>query len=95
MCLSIPSKVVVIDEDNMATVDTMGVKRQVSLDLMPEVVEVGDYILIHVGFAMSKIDEAEALRSLETYQEILEAMEESERQQVLEEAENCTNRDSV
>ena len=34
MCLSIPSKIVVIDKDNMATVDTMGIKRQVSLDLM-------------------------------------------------------------
>ena len=95
MCLSIPSKIVVIDEDNIATVDTMGVKRQVSLDLMPDEVGIGDYILIHVGFAMSKIDEAEALQSLETYQEILEAMEESERQQVLEEAENCTNRGNV
>ncbi|MEA3455455.1 MAG: HypC/HybG/HupF family hydrogenase formation chaperone [Campylobacterota bacterium] len=75
MCLSIPSKIVVIDEDNVATVDTMGVKRQVSLDLMPDEVGVGDYILIHVGFAMSKIDEEEALLSLETYRDILEAME--------------------
>jgi len=95
MCLSIPSKIVEIDEDNVATVDTMGVKRKVSLDLMPDEVGVGDYILIHVGFAMSKIDEAEALQSLETYQEILEAMKEEERRQVIEEADSCDNRSSV
>ena len=68
MCLSIPSKVVHIDEHNMATVDTMGVERKVTLDLMSEDVQVGDYILIHIGFAMSKIDEKEALESLELYE---------------------------
>lgn len=78
MCLSIPSKVVAIDENNIATVDTMGVQRQVSLDLMPEPVEIGEYVLIHVGFAMNKIDEAEALSSLQLYQEILEEMAQQE-----------------
>jgi len=95
MCLSIPSKIVVIDEDNVATVDTMGVKRQVSLDLMPDEVGIGDYILIHVGFAMSKIDEAEALQSLEAYQEILEVMEMEERRQVIEADDNCDNRGEI
>ncbi len=92
MCLSIPSKIVEIDEDNMATVDTMGIKRMVSLDLMLDEVGIGDYILIHVGFAMSKIDEAEALQSLELYQEMLEAMEEEERRQVIEDDDNCDSR---
>jgi len=92
MCLSIPSKIVEIDKDNMATVDTMGIKRQVSLDLMADEVGIGDYILIHVGFAMNKIDEAEALQSLETYQEILKIMEEEERRRVIEEDDNCDNR---
>jgi hydrogenase expression/formation protein HypC len=95
MCLSIPSKIVEIDEDNMATVDTMGIKRMVSLDLMPDLVGIGDYILIHVGFAMSKIDEAEALQSLEVYQEMLEAMEEEERRQVIENDDNCESRGEV
>jgi len=92
MCLSIPSKIVEIDEDNIATVDTMGIKRQVSLDLMLDEVDVGDYILIHVGFAMNKIDEEEALQSLEVYQEMLEAMEEDERRQVIEDDDNCDSR---
>ena len=92
MCLSIPSKIVEIDDDNMATVDTMGIKRMVSLDLMLDEVGIGDYILIHVGFAMNKIDESEALQSLEVYKEMLEAMEEDERRQVIENDDNCDAR---
>ena len=89
MCLSIPSKVIKISEDNIATTDTMGIQREVSLDLMADKIEVGDYILIHVGFAMNKIDKEEALASLEVYQEIVDKMEEEDRRQVVEEAENC------
>jgi hydrogenase expression/formation protein HypC len=92
MCLSIPSKVTEIDEDNVATVDTMGVKRQVSLDLMGDEVKIGDYVLIHVGFAMNKIDEEDALESLKVYQEILERMDEEERQRTIEEDDNCPDR---
>lgn len=92
MCLSIPSKVVDIDEYNMATVDTMGIKRHVSLDLMADEINIGDYILIHVGFAMNKIDEEEALQSLEVYREMLEAMEEAERRQLIETDDSCAGR---
>jgi len=74
MCLSIPSKVVEIDENNMATVDTMGVKRQVTLDLIGEPVAVGEYVLIHVGFAMNKISTEEALESIRIYEEIVDQM---------------------
>jgi hydrogenase expression/formation protein HypC len=73
MCLAIPSKVLKITEDNMAEVDTLGVKRVVSLDLMPEPVKEGDYVLIHVGYAMGKIDEKEALESIEVYKQLAEA----------------------
>ncbi len=89
MCLSIPSKVIKIDKNNIATVDTMGIQREVSLDLMPELVEIDDYILIHVGFAMNKIDKAEALVSLALYQEMIDQMEEEERQQAVEESDHC------
>lgn len=92
MCLSIPSKVVEIDEQNMATVDTMGIKRQVSLDLMAEPVQIGEYVLIHVGFAMNKIDEEDALESLKVYREILEIMDEEERQKAIEDGDNCPER---
>ena len=95
MCLSIPSKIVAIDESNLATVDTMGIKRQVSLDLMGDEVGIGDYILIHVGFAMSKIDEKDALESLKLYGEIVAKMEEEERRFLIEEDDNCPNRETL
>ena len=74
MCLSIPSKVVSIDENNFAEVETLGVKRSVSLDLISEPVSVGDYVLIHVGFAMEKIDEEYARESLKLYEQIVADM---------------------
>ena len=75
MCLSIPSKVIEIDENNVATVETLGVTRKVSLDLISEEVNVGEYVLIHVGYAMQKIDTQFALESLEVYQKIAEDMD--------------------
>lgn len=95
MCLSIPSKVVKIDkENNRATVDTMGVSREASLDLMGEdEVKIGDYVLLHIGFIMNKIDEKDALLSLQTYKEIIEAMDEEDRQRAILEADECQNRD--
>ncbi|MDL0105466.1 HypC/HybG/HupF family hydrogenase formation chaperone [Campylobacter vicugnae] len=75
MCLSIPSKVISIDKNNFAIVDTMGVRRGVSLDLIAEPVAVGDYVLIHVGFAMEKIDTQYALESLKIYEQIANDMQ--------------------
>lgn len=96
MCLSIPSKVVKIDtENNVATVDTMGVQRTAGLDLMEEgSVSVGDYVLLHIGFIMNKIDEADALESLSVYREIIEAMEEEERRAFVEADDNCPAREA-
>nr|WP_321266095.1 HypC/HybG/HupF family hydrogenase formation chaperone [uncultured Sulfurimonas sp.] len=94
MCLSIPSKVVKIDKElNMATVDTMGVQRDASLDLMEEgTIAIGDYVLLHIGFVMNKIDEADALDSIELYKEIIEAMNEEDRQMAILEDDECPNR---
>ncbi len=79
MCLAIPSKVIEIDEkQNVAKVDTMGVVREASLDLLPEPVAIGDYVLIHIGYAMNKIDKEDALESLKIYKEILQKMDEEE-----------------
>lgn len=74
MCLSIPSKVISIDENNFAQVETLGVRRGVSLDLIGEPVNIGDYVLIHVGFAMEKIDTEFALESLKIYEQIAQDM---------------------
>ncbi len=91
MCLSIPSKVTKIDkEKNIATVDTMGVTRDASLDLMlNDEVKIGDYVLLHIGFIMNKIDDEDALASLETYKEIIEAMNEEDRQRAILEGDEC------
>ena len=94
MCLSIPSKVVAISEDKtICSVDTMGVKRDASLLMMQdEDIKIGDFVLLHIGFVMNKIDEKEALLSLETYQEILEKLDEVEREEAILNDDNCPNR---
>ena len=93
MCLSIPSKITKIDKEaNMATVDTMGVSREASLDLMEEgSVEVGDYVLIHIGFIMNKIDEVDALLSIEAFEEVLAIMDAEELEKTILESDNCSN----
>lgn len=93
MCLSIPSKVVKIDkEKNIAKVDTMGVSREAGLDLMAEnEVKVGDYVLLHIGFIMNKIDEKDALASIETYKEILEIMDKEELERAILDGDDCPN----
>jgi len=95
MCLSIPSKVVQISEDRTScVVDTMGVKREANLMMMGDEVELGDYVLLHIGFVMNKIDEDEALKSIETYKEILELMDEEQRQRTILESDECENRNN-
>ncbi|GAA8942865.1 HypC/HybG/HupF family hydrogenase formation chaperone [Helicobacter pylori] len=79
MCLAIPSKVIAIN-DNVAILETLGVQREASLDLMGESVKVGDYVLLHIGYVMSKIDEKEALESIELYQEMIAKMNETHEQ---------------
>ncbi len=69
MCLGIPGKVLSI-KDEMAEVDFGGVKRTVSLLLCPEV-KVGDYVLVHVGFAITKLEEEEAKETLKLLEEYL------------------------
>lgn len=76
MCLAIPSKVIAIN-DNVAILETLGVQREASLDLMGESVKVGDYVLLHIGYVMSKIDKKEALESIELYQEMIAKMNET------------------
>ena len=96
MCLSIPSKVVKIDTElNIATVDTMGVQRTAGLDLMEEgSVKIGDYVLLHIGFIMNKIDEEDAMESLRVYQEILEKLDEEDRRQLVLDDDKCANREA-
>ncbi|MEP3429858.1 MAG: HypC/HybG/HupF family hydrogenase formation chaperone [Roseibium sp.] len=63
MCLAIPAKVISVDDDDMATVALEGIKKPVSTALLDEVA-VGDYVLVHVGYALHKLSEEEADRTL-------------------------------
>jgi hydrogenase expression/formation protein HypC len=68
MCLGIPMKIMIINGmDIVAEVD--GVKRNASLMILDEEVAVGDYVVVHAGFAISKLDETEALETLELMRE--------------------------
>ena len=73
MCLAIPSRIVKI-EDGMGTVDVDGVKREVSL-LMIEDPKIGEYVIVHAGFAIKKIDETVAYESLQILKETLALVE--------------------
>ncbi len=68
MCLAIPARIVRID-DQMATIDMEGVRREASLLLLDEA-GVGDYVIVHAGFAIHKIDEREAMESLRLLREM-------------------------
>jgi hydrogenase expression/formation protein HypC len=73
MCLAIPGKIIeIVDEANhIAKVDVGGVKRNVNIGLLErDQVRIGDYVLIHVGFAMSKIDEKAAEETLRLLQDL-------------------------
>jgi len=83
MCLGIPGRIVKIDDATrkLATVDVAGVKRQVNIacivdEAHPVEACVGDWVLIHVGFAMSRIDEAQAAETLKILTELGEAQTE-------------------
>ncbi len=67
MCLAIPSKIVKI-EDNVATIDVDGVQREASL-LLIENPKVGEYVIVHAGFAINKINEEDAMESLKLLRE--------------------------
>lgn len=73
MCLAIPGKIVeIVDEENqIAKVEVGGVRRNVNIGMLDkEDARIGDYVLIHVGFAMSKIDEKEAQETLRLLEEL-------------------------
>ncbi len=74
MCLAIPSKIVEIN-DKMATIDVDGVKREASL-LLIENPLVGEYVIVHAGFAIQKIDEEQALSTLELMRQMVSGVEE-------------------
>lgn len=79
MCLGVPGKVIKILEDSppgmpMGKVDFAGIVKEVCLAYTPEV-QVGDYVVVHVGFALNKVDEAEALEVFDYLKQMEELAE--------------------
>lgn len=74
MCLAIPAKIIKID-DNMGTIDMEGTKREISL-LLLEDPKIGDYVIVHAGFAIQKIDEVAAMESLKVLREMAAMVDE-------------------
>ncbi|MCH5672000.1 HypC/HybG/HupF family hydrogenase formation chaperone [Streptomyces gilvus] len=77
MCLGIPGRVTEVHYDaglRMATVDFGGIRREVCLSCTPEA-DVGSYVIVHVGFAITLVDEAEAERTLEVLRAMAGAVE--------------------
>jgi hydrogenase expression/formation protein HypC len=73
MCLAVPGKVISIDESNpdlkMAKVNFNGLMKNVCVQWLPDL-KVGEYVLVHVGFALNKIDEKEAIETLQILKEM-------------------------
>ena len=69
MCLAIPARVVELLEDGSAMVDVGGVRKEISLALM-DGVAVGDYVIVHVGYALNRLDPEEAAKTLRLFAEI-------------------------
>lgn len=74
MCLAVPSRILEI-EDIRAMVDVYGARKEVSLLLLPEDAQIGDYVLVHAGFAIQKIDEEAAHETMRLLKEIADAMD--------------------
>ncbi len=68
MCLAIPMKIIKI-EDNLATAEINGAKFKANIDLVPDV-KIGEYIIVHAGFAIEKLDEESAMETLKIWQDV-------------------------
>ncbi|MDD5404488.1 MAG: HypC/HybG/HupF family hydrogenase formation chaperone [Sulfuricella sp.] len=76
MCLAIPARVAEIQENDLAIVDLGGVLKQISLAMVDDVA-VGDYVIVHVGYAINRLDPEEAAKTLALFAEIAEALDPS------------------
>jgi len=76
MCLAIPAKITEKASERQATVDILGVTRSVALDLLPDAKE-GDWVLVHAGFGIEIIDEADAKETIELIEQMPMGFEDS------------------
>lgn len=72
MCLAVPGKIVDVRDERgtrMATIDFDGIRKEICLAYLPDM-EVGEYAIVHVGFAISRVDEASALETLQMFRDL-------------------------
>jgi len=74
MCIAVPAEVLEIKEGNIALVDYGDLQQEIRTDLLD--VQVGEYVLVHVGFAIQKLSKEDALQTREIFKEVYAAMEE-------------------
>jgi hydrogenase expression/formation protein HypC len=74
MCLALPARIVECLPDDMAVIDLGGVRKEISLGLVEDA-GVGDYVIVHVGYAIAKLDPAEAEKTLALFAELGQAAE--------------------
>lgn len=80
MCIAAPAKIVEIDrESNICAADFGGVRQNARLDLLPDA-KIGDYVLIHAGYAIEKLSEEAAKESLEAWDDLLEVLDAEDRE---------------
>jgi hydrogenase expression/formation protein HypC len=72
MCIAFPGQIISIDNDNYATLDIGGSKREACLDIIDEAVCIGDYVICHAGFALHKVDEITAKEKLEFLKHLID-----------------------
>lgn len=83
MCIAAPAQVVEINRDeNVLFADFGGARQAAKMDLLPDV-DIGDYVLIHAGFAIEKLSEEAAKESLEAWEELLDILEEEDKEMEL------------
>ena len=83
MCIAAPAKVVELDKDSeLANVEFGGVIQRAKTNLMPDI-EIGDYVLVHAGYAIEKLSEEAAKESLEAWDELLEVLDEEDKEREL------------
>jgi hydrogenase expression/formation protein HypC len=76
MCLAIPARIVELPGPHAATIDVGGVRKRISIELIDDV-QIGDYVIVHVGYALQKLDIIEAERTLRLFTELDPAPESS------------------
>ena len=71
MCLALPAQIIHIFDADKATVNLGGITKEISIALLDEVA-IGDYVIIHVGYALTRLDEQEALRTLDLFAQMIQ-----------------------